>query len=98
MADEQKRFKHFLRKKAMINESIEKEFARYSLRLKKNKTYNSSNFQPFRCKNSVWITAVILSLFILTLGIIVGISITPKSAIYSQKNGFLSKYCEFVRW
>ena len=82
----------------MINESLEKEFARYSLRLKKDRAYNSSETQTLDIPYSVWITAIIISLLIFTLGIIIGASITSKSALYPQKNSFLTKHCEFVQW
>lgn len=69
----------------MINESPEKEFTRYSIKPINNKVHSSRDSQLLGTKQFVWITATILFIFTLTLGIIVGISITPKSAVYSQK-------------
>lgn len=80
----------------MANESPEKEFSRYSQKLFKDESYPSRETQLSRSKPFMWVTAIILFLFTLALGIIVGITITPKSTVYSPKNSFLSKYCQFL--
>lgn len=82
----------------MANESPEKEFNRYSLKSQKDKINDSRKVQLPKSKNFMWITAFILFIFTFLLGIIVGISITPKSSVYSQKNSVLSKHCYFFDW
>lgn len=82
----------------MINESPEKEFTRYSLKSQKDEIHDPKDTQLLGGKNFMWITAIILFLCTLSLGVVVGISITPKSAVYSQNNSVLSKYCQIVRW
>lgn len=82
----------------MNNESIEKEFNRYALKLLKKEAQEANHIKIFMGKRTLWMIAIILFLFTLTLGIIVGVSITPKSVVSAQRNSALEKYCEFTRW
>ncbi|BDM83936.1 hypothetical protein AM10699_67970 (plasmid) [Acaryochloris marina MBIC10699] len=82
----------------MANESPEKEFSRYSKKLFKDESHASKETQSSGSKTFKWVTAIILFLFTLALGIIVGITITPKSTIYSPRNKILSKYCQIFHW